>query len=725
MSPDQSGDHEDAPEAAAQDAVDQDVPEAWEAFEQLRSLAPHLFAQPGNLLRDASVAGDLVGGDKYSGVHLHARLGRERITSGSVSSDQLQVVASGFSPTRRYDEAHGRLQSDPVLILRGQRGSGRRTAAIRLLDQLTAARVVMIDPDTEPDSLGELLRPGHGHLIADPLTGRNAPLRDVHIHAMRQHLRQYGGFLVITAETDIVLDSASILDWEAPEAGQVVRAHLETLLDAAPEPSDANSAELLKLPEVSAYLMSRPTPKEAAGFARLLHAYATGRVPSEALTDHGRAAAEAVVDEWFRAEGPHLRDKAFLLALAVLERSPYPLVAERGDQLFRLFHAVEAPSDPAGLTVFGASRASRLTTARAYEYAGTITSPWGALPQTLVAFRDSNLWATVLTYVWTTHPAARNPVVHWLVELGSDPSATVRLRSAVGVGTIALADFPHSVERFLSPWAASPQLRQRQQAAWALAATFQGGQPGLVRRLLSRWSQEGSPGRRWTAARTHALIGSAVPGAALRDLAQIVGSVDRHDPTTDRVQGQLFSAVTQTLESLLLDTAAPTVMSALHSWCRQGISSHRKAAQEAFLRACASRHDEPAAEGGLPRLLRLAVTVPSVRPDFVALWKAVLADREHRQGGQAVLGRWIGAADFHAELLEVLSELLPALVTTQNDAERLDYLVRRAPRPDQAAPGRRTSPTGTAPSPADRLRHALANARPGHTPQLGWTGRPG
>ncbi|MET8544698.1 hypothetical protein ABZW03_29250 [Kitasatospora sp. NPDC004799] len=638
MSTEQHEASADAVGSESPDAADQEAPEAWEAFEQLRSLAPHLLALKGNVLRDASFSGDLVGGDKNNiDIHLHSRLHRDRIASGPLSADHVRAVAKAFSPSRQYDEAHlSLLEKDPVLVLCGHRGSGRRTAAIRMLDQLAPSQVVMIDPDTEPDSLGELLRPGWGHLIADPLTGRSAPLRDVHIHAMRRHLNQYGGYLVITAEPGTILDSVPLIPWEAPEPGRVVRAHLEALLEADPSPSGTSYAELLKLPEVTAYLGNRPTPKEAAGFARLLHSHATGRVTAEDLTAYGRAAAELVVDAWFRGDGPDLRDKAFLLVLAVLDHSPYPLVADHSDRLFHLFRAVEAPSEPTGLPVFGASRENRLQMARAHEYTSTVESPWGAIPQTLVAFRDSSLWATVLTYVWTTHPAARAPLVDWLVALGSAPSAEIRLRSAVGVGTIAIADFPYAVERFFSPWAEAEQLRQRQQAAWALAATFEGGQSGVVRRLLNQWSREGSTGRRWTAARTYSLIGPAMPAAAIRDLGLIVGSVPLQGPTTDPDRKQLLSAATQTLENLLVSAAAPTVLSALRSWCQTG-ARDRSTAEAAFLRACAARHDESAAEGGLPRLLRLAVTTPATRIDYVMLWQAVLSDRDARKAGQDVL----------------------------------------------------------------------------------------
>ncbi|MET8541091.1 hypothetical protein ABZW03_10600 [Kitasatospora sp. NPDC004799] len=80
----------------------------------------------------------------------------------------------------------------------------------------------------------------------------------------------------------------------------------------------------------------------------------------------------------------------------------------------------------------------------------------------------------------------------------------------------------------------------------------------------------------------------------------------------------------------------------------------------------------------------------------------------------------MAASEHNAELLDALHDLLPALVVTPNDAERLTYLVRRAHRSERADQPNRFDPAGAAPHPAhiSRLLDALGQAR--NRPELGF-----
>ncbi|WP_441246429.1 hypothetical protein [Kitasatospora sp. McL0602] len=665
------------PEPSAEDdAEGPEAPEAWEAFEQFRALAQQLLgatAGGANLMGTVSAGGDVVAGGKQV-LHFHAATDRARTATGPLRSGELAATERTFAATRRYDEAHGRLKSDQVLVLRGHWGTGRRTAAVRLLAQLSArSEVIALDPDGDPARIGEQLSPGCGHLLSDPVTGREAPLRAAHLHAVRKQLAEQGGLLIVTTDPEAAYYDVPAVDWQPPDPTQVVRAHLAARLeDDGFTGVDAHCTRLVALPEVAAYLRSGPTPREAAGLAGRLHAHAAGRMDTTEVTAYGRAAALAVVDEWFGEAGPHLRDKAFLIALAVLNGSPYPQVTELGDQLYQRLRAVERPSHRPGLRVFAASPRERLQLARAHEYEGTVESPWGRLPQRLVAFRGEEMGQTVLAHVWMSHPAVRAPMTAWLRALAVDRRAAVRLRAAVAVGTVATADFAFAHDTLISPWAASARPGQRQLAAWALTTCGEGEQQTVVRRLLNSWSREGGSGRRWTAARTHALLGVRLPEAALRDLALIA----------DRSDDALRGAVVQSLVTLLRTAAAPRVLAALCAWSEPG-HPLRPTALKVLLQAAGSEHDEPG--DGLPALLGLARHDTAAVESHTLLWRRVLADREARRDGLDRLGRWITASAGHDELDAALTRLLPALVVSENDAERLEHLVRRRTTPGDAS----------------------------------------
>jgi hypothetical protein len=677
-----------AQEPAGERGQDRDtdvVPEAWEAVEQLFTMAPHLRAERANVLGDTRVGGDVVGGDKH--VHVHTE-GRSRLRPlGPVPAEELHRLERTFAPTRRYDEACAKLADARVLVLRGRAGTGRRTAALRMLRQIGGRgdEVIALDPGTEPAEFADHLRPGAAHLVVDPLTGTDRPLRDVHLHAVRQRIADSGGLFIAVTSTDTVVDGAATADWAPPPAADVVRAHLTALLEAGAtgastrddseqgqrrvrDRARAECARLLDLAETRNYLRERPTPGEAADFARLLAAHAAGRIGTDALEGYGRSSAEALADTWFSGSGPELRDKAFLISLAAFDGSPYPLVAELGDVLFRNMQSVEQPDGPGGHPVFATSRGARLALARAHERDQQTETPWGKLPEKVVAFENSGAWAAVLEHVWMSHPAARLPMLGWLDTLSYDSRAVVRLRGAVAAGVLACADFGYAFDRLIARWASSDRLMERQLAAWSLYTAAARGMDVVVRRLLSDWSRQGSQGRRWTAVRTYALLGDASAATALREIARVAST----GATPDQA---LWSALVQTVETLLQEPAQNESLDALQQWGRAG-GRLRQLAGEGFLRAAGRHSYQPVAGCSGPRLLWSADRDAVVGEQITALWRQVLDDRELRRDALQVLGSWLRAAREPA-VEAAVARLLPGLVITANDRDRLDHLLRK------------------------------------------------
>lgn len=685
---------QDQGQAAAQDgsptgdqSQDQ-APDAWEAVEQLFAQVPHLREGRATVLGTARVGGDVVSGDKHVGLHLHPGSGSSRLRPvGPLPDSELDRVERTFAPTRGYDTACETLAKRQIMVLRGRQGTGRRTAALRMLMQVGRRRsdVIALDPSIEPSDFPDHLRPGAAHIIVDPPTSRESPLRDVHLHAVRRQLVDTGGYFIVAAGPDTVLDEVDAEDWSPPAAVEVVRAHLAdhlaSMASVNREGANAECARLLELDETVRYLAESPSPQEAAGFARLLASHAVGRTGIEDLAAYGSASAEALADEWFGDRGPGLREKAFLIALAVFDGSPYPLVAELGDALHRYMQAVEEPERPSGRPVFGASRSERLARARAREYAEEAETPYGRIDQRVVAYENSGTWTAVLQHVWMSHPAARDPMVDWLTELAADRRPFVRLRASVAVGVVACADFGHAFDRLIKPWAASPRTMERQLAAWALYTVADGGLESLVRRLLSDWSRWGSQGRKWTAARSYALLGGATSAGALRDIGRMVSGGSAPD-------GALWATLMQTVEALLQGPTAVEVLARLGMWSESRGELRRLAAQ-GFLRAARRRHHEPGDFGSWPRLLWVAGKDPAAWQSLVAMWRTVLMDRELRREALRSLASWVRCADVEPAVETALHRLLPGLVVTANDRDRLEYLLRKlredADRPSHAA----------------------------------------
>lgn len=705
------------------------APEAREAIEQLFALAPHLRPGRANVMGDTRVSGDVVAGDKRVDVHLHENPLPRLHTVGPLPTAELDHLAETFAPNRRYDELHGELTDQRVLVMRGRRGTGRRTAALRMLMQAgpKAGEVIALDPGTEPVDFANHVQPAGAYVVVDPITSQDGPLRDIHLNAVRHRIGDDGLFIVVAAH-DTVMEDVTVHAWEPPPAADITRAHLlrairRTMADG---PSDAATAEdkarrLLKLDQAVAYLAVGPSPREAADFARLLMEYAAGRCDDEELSGYGRISAEEITNRWFgeghQSDRVTLRDKAFLVSLAVFDGLPYPLVAELGDLLYVRLRAVEEPDRAPGYPVFGPSPADRLTLARAQEYDDETSTAWGGLTERVVAFQNSSHWSTVLRHVWTSHPAVRGPLLAWLDTLVTDRRVFVRLRAAVASGVLAAADFGYAFDNFLNQWGSSPSPMQRQLAAWALYTAAEHDADSAVRRLLSNWSGRHDPARRWTVARTYALLGGATAPSALRDIGRMAATGSAPD-------NALRSALEQALEVLLLGPAAVAALEQLVQW-HEAQGPLRELAAAGFLRGARRRHyvvDDRTTTW--PRLLWLADRGPAARRYVVVMWRALLADRSQREAARAELGRWVrvaerasmnaarhrafldgapyeeaGRYDVVSDVESALGELLPLLVRTRNDYERLDFLLRRLDPSD-----------GVRSATLARLRAALANS---------------
>ncbi|MFD4522742.1 hypothetical protein ACFWP7_02135 [Streptomyces sp. NPDC058470] len=704
------------------------APESWEAIEQLFVLAPHLQSGRANVMGDTRVSGDVVAGDKRVDVHLHENPLPRLHTVGPLPAAELDYLAETFAPNRRYDELCSELTAHRILVLRGRPGTGRRTAALRMLMQAgpKAGEVIALDPGTESADFADHVQPGGVHVVVDPITSQDSPLRDIHLNAVRRRLGDDGLFVVVAAH-GTAMEDVTAHDWEPPPAADITRAHLLHAIrhSATDGPSDGAVAadtarRLLELEPTVRYLSVGPSPGEAAGFARLLVEYAAGRCDDEELSGYGRTSAEEITSRWFgegdKSGGATLRDKAFLISLAVFDGLPYPLVAELGDLLYIRLRTVEEPDRTAGYPVFGSSPADRLTLARAQEYDDETDTAWGPLPDRVVAFRNGSLWSTVLRHVWTSHPAVRKPLLAWLDTLVTDRRVFVRLRAAVASGVLAAADFSYAFDNFLNQWGSSSRPMQRQLAAWALYTAAEHGMDTAVRRLLSNWSKRHDSARRWTATRSYALLGGATATSALRDIGRMAAT----GPAPDSA---LQSALEQALEALLQGPAAVIVLERLVQW-HASRGPLQELAAAGFLRGARRRHWAVDAEAtAWPRLLWLADHDARARRYVVVMWRALLGNRSHREAARAELVRWVRVADRASvkaaqhrtftdaapfdeterydtvsDVESALGGLLPLLVETQNDWERLDFLLRRL-----------DAPSGVRGSTAARLHAALSD----------------
>ncbi|MFJ8358719.1 hypothetical protein [Streptomyces sp. NPDC093984] len=666
-------------------------PEA-DGLHEARAAQRELFAHtPGFFLGDEArfggsavggsqhgVSGGQVGGDVYMGGrtehHYHGTQGVTPDASGEIPRERIEELATVFADGPAFASALKRLREERVLVLSGAHATGRNAAALMLLHRLGVPAVHALSPETTPAALSGLLtRPG-GYVLRDLPLSRNRPLRDTHLFAARDQLVKTEGYLVVTVENSPHLPGVTACPWTPPPAEDVVRALL-----SRHRPADTEA--LLALPPVADFLATERDPAEAAAFAEALAAYDGSPEALARLADFGQAAVEKQCRDWLGDPETGLRDKAFLIALAVFDQAPYVLAAELADQLFVQFEQLQHPDRPPTIPVFGPAAEDRLLLARAHGEIRQEQTDWGPVPQFMAAFRDERTPRVLLTEVWTSHPSARPAVVEWLRQLARDGRPLVRTRAAAAAALLAAADLPSTMALLVDRWATARAVGARVTAANTLTLAQLLGAP-VVLRLLTQWCNDGRWERRWTAIRALGLLAPLRPdlaGPALDALA----SRARVGASSQAEQDNL------TESAALLLSAGQRRGEVLAEFVRllyRDTPAVRDLALAAFVRAC-----DNAEEGALVGwYAESGMYQPDAARDTATLWRTALGDRTHTRPALNALQTWVHVAARRTDAARALELLLPALVVTAQDRKRLDHELRTmraedgSPRPPMA-----------------------------------------
>ncbi|MCX5429666.1 hypothetical protein OHU11_18500 [Streptomyces sp. NBC_00257] len=678
----------------AAEATDHPQP-AWAARRDLVNHTPRTMGFGDGSQIDGGVFGGTnygIGGGTFSGDIL---LGKTEIiyqfgassslhASGEIAQSTLEELSARFVPAcTDFEALVDRLRDEHVLVLSGPYYAGRRTAALVLLHRVGAHPVRAISRDTTPGQLtaglggGEARGGRTGHVLCDLITEPGRPLREADLLAARKELDE-NAYLVITVGPTALLEDVPVVSWQAPLPGDVLTAHLGMLV------TEDDAAELLSLPAVTAFLARSHQPREVADFARILARYAAGEVDAAGLRDFSLAALEDQVQEWFEDDGTvlHLREKAFLVALAAFDEGPYALTAELSDLLYVFLQETENGARFPTVPVFGTHIGKRLQLARARRFEDEEATEWGPVRQVKAAFLDERASLVLLREMWTGHPSARPALVRWLRQLAEDGRPFVRTRAASTVAVLAHTDLPSAMALIIEPWASSSLYRHRLVAVNALTLTHFLGTPN-VPRILDAWCESDESALRWVAIRAHGLMGPERPSEALAALrAAARHQAEQSDPDED-LAGQLAEAV----ELLLLSSAGDDVLAGL----LRTLHDDRPAMELAlggFLSAC--RRTEQDERHGQPLVLSWFARASAARTPAATgigeLWRTALGSRGHTRDALEVLRRWVLSADHDTATEWALAALLPSLVTTSSECRRIGHLLRTMPGEDGTDP---------------------------------------
>ncbi|MEU6222752.1 hypothetical protein [Streptomyces sp. NPDC047042] len=716
---DDGKDGKDGREGAAKDAKESEGAEgseeqerpqtAWSARRDLIHHSPRSM----NVGDRARFGGSLVGGDQHgvSGgrvtgdvimgtkteIHQWSIPGfsAPSTASGEVPQSTLDRLAASFvAAEATVEDLLARLRRDRVLVLSGARFTGRRTAALTLLHRLGAAPVHTIDRDTDPSGLADRFtaptdtaeEPGNqprGYVLADLATRRDRPLREHHLLAARDRLAARDAYLVVTVGHTAVLEDVPVVEWRSPPPAEVLAAHLRSRVD-----DNDTAAKLLELPYVTEFLGRSHQLREVAAFAQLLGRFAAGEVTEDAVGQFSLISLENQVQEWFEEDeaSVHLRDKAFLVALASFDGGPYALTAELSDLLYRFLQQTQSPATHADVPVFGTHIGKRLQLARARLYEEDENTEWGPVTQRKAAFVDDRASLVLLREVWTGHPSARPALIDWLRRLADDGRPLVRTRAASTVAVLARTDLPSAMALVIEPWAISNRFRHRLVAVNALTLAHLIDTPNIPR-ILDEWSKGEDRRLRWVAVRAYALIGAERPEQALAALRAAARSLYRGLADQDAFDREMARELAEAVALLLLSEAGDRVLAELRLHLPDDRPVHDLTI-DGFVSAC--RHTQDDERYGHPLVLdwyaRSATEGSAAAHGIPFLWRAALGDPNATRHALDVLREWVLVADRSTTTEWALAALLPTLVTTPAEYQRLGHLLRTMPGEDGAAP---------------------------------------
>ncbi|MFE9772385.1 hypothetical protein ACFYOV_12055 [Streptomyces sp. NPDC005931] len=638
----------------------------------------------------AHVTGDVIMGSKTVHNWTFSGFSTAASVSGEIPQTTLDRLADSFvaDPTV-IGGLEDRLRRERVLVLSGARFTGRRTTALMLLHRLGVASVHALDRDTAPGALAERStgtaadtpRP-RGYVVCDLVTRRGNPLREPHLLAARDRLAEQDAYLVVTVGPTAALEDVQPVHWQPPAAEDVLAAHLRARTD------EATKARLLGLPDVKEFLGRGHQLREIAAYARLLVRHAAGEITEEAVAQFSLVSLENQVQEWFEEDEHtvHLRDKAFLVALAAFDGGPYALTAELGDLLYHFLQKTENPSRAPEVPVFGTHIGKRLQLARAERYQEDENTEWGPVTQTKAAFLDERVSLVLLREVWTGHPSARPALVEWLRRLADDGRPLVRTRAASTVAVLARTDLPSAMALVIEPWARSKRFRHRLVAVNSLAFAHAVGTPN-VPRILGDWTRHDDRRLRWVGTRAYALIGPERPEQALTALRGAARRLYTDTAAPDDFDRQMAEELAEAVELLLLSTAAAEVLAELRAHLDDD-RPVRDLTLAGFVNACRRTEDDE--RHGTPLVLdwytrASTEDLPSAH-GIAHLWREALGDPHTTRHALAALRDWVLISDRSTAAEWSLAALLPQLVTTPTEHARLSHLLRTMPGEDGNPP---------------------------------------
>ncbi|MGC5040028.1 hypothetical protein ACPXCS_32270 [Streptomyces sp. DT190] len=532
---------------------------------------------------------------------------------GSNGSGQVAHAVS------MLNRPHGRRH---VLVLLGETGTGRRAAALRVLHSVGVPRErirwLVLDWD-RPRTEQLPHTKGHGFVL--DLTACRGLDEDFYtgLADYQQEAEAAEAFLVILATPEGwnpgTLATVPSVRMIRPPATEIAKAHLRHLA--------ADRVDWLSSAPLDALLAQSAEPSDAARLALLV---------AQAGEDNRDAVKQEFTDwqdhlqKWFEKHSnpEDLRERALLVATALLEGVPADVVLDAADRLFAEVGGVQPP----GGALAGRGLDERLHAIKASQDDDEALS---------LEARQHGLPEAVLKYVWRQRPQLRRVLLQWASHISAPNGVAVRHLRRIADCLVQLSLLPGGsvVQLVASDWIATGRSAHRELAVEVLETMALHPVTGAgVRKQLYDWAhQKGTSKELATAVADICAgrLGQTYPRIALTRLRLLAS---RSDGLAREAVAEAVRRLASTPEQRIL------VLSEIVGWAEAADSDVREAGTDTFLAltdiACDTLLPVLAArETGEDAADTLAGEL------FVRGWRAALQDPNAAGTAHARLAAWL------------------------------------------------------------------------------------
>lgn len=485
-------------------------------------------------------SGGAAGGDEQRG------RGRDE---GPVEETLIAGIVRTYAKPASYEKAERALRDEHVVVLTGEAGSGRRAAAIVMLDGVRATDkpLVRINPSITIEKLAA--RPfdkGVGYLVSEKFAEQIVPeLAEFHWDVLGQNIRKAKAHLVVTAgasSTASIPDAIRQIPWQRPDAADALRAHL----GAAQVADDV-------VRKVAEALGTDYSLADVGAIARrLLAAEDIGKLLDELHGSDGQTVADWL-DDVDAAIPAVLEVAALAFVLGVTER-----VFEDEVVALKLRLADFAPDLDAGPKEAKAEidlRFRQLRKQRACHKLLTVrqvpvASSSGSIAVRHVDFRVPEYRQHVIAELWNSLGREFwSGMRQWLHDIAGadqhDPlrQADLMNSAAIGLALLARVAPDEVIDCYLAPWTDEGASDNEQTMAvyvvWRMSMHDR-TQP-LALRIAILWAGQGGPAQRRLAAYSFSgELGARYPIEATKRLSLLA---DQHEPLVSLAFARLFATL--------------------------------------------------------------------------------------------------------------------------------------------------------------------------------------